>query len=205
MNEKILAALKEVREKSKKRNFSQSFDLIINLKEFDTKKTENRFSENVILPHNRGKDVEVVIFSDTIKSRDYKILTSEDVNRISKTKREVKKLVSKTDFFLAEPKMMPLIGKSLGSYFAPRGKMPTIITGDVKSTVQNLKKSIRIAVKASPVIQCSVGKENMKDEEIAENIETVLKFLETKLPKGKRNIGKVLLKLTMGKPVRLEV
>jgi len=205
MNEKILVALKELREKSKKRNFSQSFDLIINLKEFDTKKPENKFSENIILPYGRGKDAEVAVFSDSIKSKDYKIFTSIDVDRISKNKREAKNLASRTDFFLAEPKMMPLIGKSLGCYLAPRGKMPTIISGDEKSTVQNLKKTIRIVVKDSPVIQSLIGKENMKDEEIVENIEAILKFLETKLPKGKRNIGKVLLKLTMCKPVKLEV
>ena len=44
----------------------------------------------------------------------------------------------------------------------------------------------------------------MKDEQIAENIEAVLKSLEEKLPKGKHNIKEILLKLSMSKPIKVE-
>ena len=47
MRENVLKAIEELKEKSKKRNFSQTIDLIIILKEFDTKKTENKFTEDV--------------------------------------------------------------------------------------------------------------------------------------------------------------
>jgi len=205
MTEKILNAIKELREKSKKRKFPQSFDLIVSLKEFDTKKVENRLAEDVFLPNGRGRDAKVVVFSDTIKDLDCSVLTSEDINNLVKNKRETKKLVTDTDFFLAEAKMMPLIGKALGQFLAPRGKMPKIISGDEKALVKNYKKAVRIRIKDSPVVQCLVGKEDMKDEEIAGNIESVIKFLESKLPKGKHNIAKKLLKLTMGKPAKIEV
>jgi large subunit ribosomal protein L1 len=180
--------------------------LIISLKEFDIKKPENRFSEDVVLPHGKGKEAEVVVFSDSVKDVDCKVLTTEDVNRLAKSKRTAKKLVSTTDFFLAEPKLMPIIGKVLGAYLAPRGKMPKMFTpNEIKNLVKNYKKSVRLRVKDSPVVQCVVGKENMKDEEIAENIQEVIKTLEAKLPKGKHNIGNIMLKLTMGKPVKIEV
>ncbi|MFQ6055884.1 MAG: 50S ribosomal protein L1 [Methanosarcinales archaeon] len=205
MAEKILAAIKELREKSKKRNFSQTFDLIVSLKEFDTKKPENKFTEDVILPHGRGVDAEVVVFSDTIKDVDCKILTSEDINKLAKSKRDAKKLISNTDFFLAEPKLMPLIGKGLGQLLGPKGEMPKLLTGDAKSLIENYKKAVRVRIKDSPVIQCLVGKEKMGDEEIAENIEAIIKTLKVRLPKGKHNIGKILLKLTMSKPVKIEV
>ncbi len=64
---------------------------------------------------------------------------------------------------------------------------------------------MRIKVKDSPVISCLVGNEKMKDDEVAENVESILKFLETKLPKGKHNIKEVLLKMTMSQPVKIEV
>lgn len=76
---------------------------------------------------------------------------------------------------------------------------------EIKSLVKNYKKSIRVRIKDSPVVQCLVGKENMKDEEVVENVQEVIKALEAKLPKGKHNIGKTMLKLTMGKPVKIEV
>ena len=206
MNEKISAAIKELREKSKKRKFSQSFDLIISLKEFDIKKPENKFTEDVVLPHGRGGEAEVVVFSDSSKDLDCKILTSEELNNLAKSKRDVKKLAGSTDFFLSEPKLMPVVGKVMGASLAPKGKMPKMFTSDeIKGMIKNYKKSTRVKIKDSPVIQCLIGKEYMKDEEIAENIQEVLKFLETKLPKGKHNIGKILLKMTMEKPVKIEV
>ncbi|MGC8812775.1 MAG: 50S ribosomal protein L1 [Candidatus Aenigmatarchaeota archaeon] len=205
MKEKIMAKIKELREKSKKRNFLQSFDLIVNLKELDTKKPENKITEDVVLPHGRGSEAKVIVFSDTIKNVDAQILTSADVEKIGKNKRETRRIAKNTDFFLAEPKLMPLIGKYFGQFLGPRGKMPKIISGNVEKVVENYKKSVRIRIKDSPVVQCLVGKENMKDEEIAENVEAVIEALKAKLPKGKQNIKEVLLKLTMSKPVKIEV
>lgn len=203
MRDDILKTIKELREKSKKRNFSQTFDLIIGLKEFDTKKPENKFSEDVLLPRGRGKKANVVVFSDSLKDLDCEIFSSSDIQSFAKNKREARKLVSQTEFFLAEAPLMPLIGKSLGQILAPSGKMPRIISGEAGAMIKKLKDSVKIRVKDSPVIQCLVGKEEMKDDDIAENVEAVLNFLETKLPKGKHNIKEVLLKLTMSKPIKV--
>jgi len=203
MRENVLKAIEELREKSKKRNFSQTIDLIIILKEFDIKKQENKFAEDVYLPKGRGKPANVVVFSDNIKDIDCEILNSGELEVIGKNKRDAKKLVSGTQFFLAEAQMMPLIGKTLGQLLAPRGKMPKIVTGNINAIVKTLKNSVRIKVKDSPVIQCLIGKEDMKNEDIESNVDAILHFLETKLPKGKHNIGEVLLKFTMSEPVKV--
>ncbi len=205
MNENTLKAVKEARTGLKKRNFSQSFDLIVNLKLIDTKKSENKINEPFVLPNGRGKDAKVVLFADSVKDVDCQTYGSSDIDGLAKDKRELKKLSRITDFFLSEPKLMPVIGKSLGRVLAPRGKMPSIVAGNLKETVEKHKKSVRIRVKDSPVIQCIVGIESMKDEDIAENIDVVLKFLEKRLPKGRNNINKVLIKLTMGRPVKIEL
>jgi large subunit ribosomal protein L1 len=205
MDEKILNAIKELRDKSDKRNFSQSFDLIISLKEYDMKKPENKFTEDVVLPHGKGRESSVIVFADNIKDPGTDVFTTEHVNELMKNKRKAKKLVSSTDFFLAEAKLMPLVGKVLGQYVGPRGKLPKIITGDVNALVKNYKKSVRIRIKDAPVIQTIIGKEDMKDQEIVENVEAVLNYLKTRLPKGKNNIGKIMMKLTMGKPIKIEV
>ena len=204
MLEQIEKALNELKA-GEKRNFVQSVDLIISLKGVDLKKPESKFSEDIVLPHGRGKDARVVVFSDNLSNLGCDILATADIQRISSDKRGAKNLGEDTDFFLAEAPLMPLIGKSLGQVLAPRGKMPKVIMGDVKGLVENYKRSVRIAVKNSPVIQCFVGKEDTETGKIVENVETVLKFLETKLPRGRQNIGKVLLKLTMSKPVKVEV
>lgn len=205
MEEKILEAIKKLREISKKRNFVQTFDLIVNLKEIDMKKPENRINEEVILPHGKGEDSKVVVFSDTLKELDVKILRSSDIEELGKDKRKARKIIKQTDFFLAEPQLMPKIGKSLGQFLGPRGKMPKIISGDIKKQIESYKKSIRIRTKDSPVIQCAIGKENMEDRKVVENVKTVINFLKERLPKGGKNIKEVLLKLTMSKPVKIEV
>lgn len=205
MNEKTLSVIKELKEKSKKRNFPQTFDLIINLKELDLKKPESKINEEIVLPYGKGKESKVVVFSDSLKSKEAIILTSNDLEKLARQKREAKKLAQETDFFLAEAKLMPVVGRILGQSLGPKGKIPKVLSGDVSNLIKNYKKTVRVRIKESPVLQCAIGNEQMKDEEIVENITALLKSLETKLPKGKNNIGNVLLKLTMSKPIKLEV
>lgn len=204
MTENIVQAIEKLRNEEK-RNFSQTFDLIVSLKELDLKKPENKFSEDFILPHGRGKEAKVVVFSDNIKNADCEVLGNSEIQRLANEKRKIRKMVKETDFFLAEAQLMPLIGKVMGQTLAPKGKMPKILSGNISELVKNLKSSIKIRVKDTPVIQCMVGNEDMKTGEVAKNIESVLRFLETKLPQGRHNIKKVMLKLTMNKPIEVVV
>jgi large subunit ribosomal protein L1 len=135
-------AIKQLRE-SKKRKFSQTFDLIINLGNIDLKKPENKFSKNIILPHGRGKDIGVSIISDRIANA----ITKIELEKMSKDK--IKELVDKHEFFICEAPLMPLVGKILGRYLGPKGKMPTILPpgADPKKLVEDAKKSVRIKVR----------------------------------------------------------
>lgn len=202
----IKEAIKELRTNSKKRNFSQRVDLIINLKEFDTNKAENKLDEIFKLPKGTGKQTRITIFhSENIKVGNYKILKQSDIEALEKNKKELGNLINNTDFFLAEPKLMPIVGKYLGKYLAPRGLMPKPIIGDVNNFIKSIEGGVRLSIKKYPIIQTIVGIESMKDEEIEENINAVLEFLKTKLPKGKNNIKNIYLKFTMSKPVKIEV
>ncbi len=205
MNEKILKAVKELKEKSEKRNFSQTFDLIVSLKDIDMKKPESKINEDFPLPHSRGDDAKVIIFSDTQKFPDAEVMTGADINSLAANKRNAKKIARDTDFFLAEAKLMPLVGKVLGQSLGPRGKVPKLLIGNIPDLVKNYRHAVKLRTKDSPVIQCMTGNDKMPDEQIAENIEAVVNFLAHKLPQGKNNIGKVLLKMTMSKPIRVEV
>lgn len=202
MNEDILNAVKEARTKSKERNFSQSFDLIVNLRLMDLKKPGNRINEIFTLPKGRGKEATVILFTNGSNDVGCKTYGKDDIEKMSKNKRALKTLAKTTDFFLSEPQLMPVIGKNLGTALAPRGKMPAMVANDIKGAVKAKKDSVRIKVKESPVIQTIIGVDNMKDEDVAENAEAVINFLEKRLPKGKNNIGKIMIKMTMGKTVK---
>ncbi len=202
--ENIVEAISKLREGGKKRNFSQSIDLIVNLKNIDVRKSENKINEIVELPNGRGKPASIVIFSDTAKGEDFKVINTSELEVLAKDERGSRKLGSSVDFFLAEPKMMPIVGKNLGKVLAPRGKMPVLIAGELNSLVKRYKNSVRVKIKDSPVIQCRVGAEMMGDDKLAENVEVVKKFLEKRLPKGRNNIKNIYVKFTMSKPVKIE-
>ena len=64
MKEEILEAVKKAKEDSKPRNFTQSIDVVITIKDLDVKKPENRIDEEVFLPNGRGKDVKVAFIAE---------------------------------------------------------------------------------------------------------------------------------------------
>jgi large subunit ribosomal protein L1 len=201
----LLESIKKVRE-VKKRNFNQTFDLIINLKEIDLKKTENKIDENFILPKGTGKEVSITLFSEAAKKIEgCKIVKDFEIENLVKNKKTIKKLINETNFFLSEPKLMPVVGKYLGKFLAPRRMMPKPVTGNVNEIIEGMKKSIKIVMDKQPIIHTIVGSEKMDDKDVEENIKSLLSYLEKKLPRGKHNIKNVYLKTTMGHPVKLEV
>jgi large subunit ribosomal protein L1 len=200
----ILENIKKVRE-SKKRNFNQTFDLIINLKELDLKKAENKIDEHFTLPKGSGKEASITLFSDSAKKIEgCKIIKGGEIESLGKKKKDLKKVIKETDFFLSEPKLMPVVGKHLGKYLAPRGMMPKPVAGDVNKVIEGTKKSVKIKFDKQPIIHTIVGSEKMDDKDIEENIKALLTFLQKKLPRGKNNIKSVYLKTTMGHPIKIE-
>ena len=196
----VAEAVDVLKQTAKKRNFTQSFDLIINLKNIDLRKPENKFSREVALPHGRGKEAAVGIFSDTINGA----VSRNDIDQMGK--KEIRKLVHSSEFFLSEAPLMTLIGKSLGKYLGPVGKMPSPFPAglkDVSPLVATKKRSVRIKLRDSPTIQVPVGTEQMETSAVEENARQVLTTLEGVLPKGRNQIKNVGLKLTMTKPVAI--
>ncbi|NOZ59583.1 MAG: 50S ribosomal protein L1 [Euryarchaeota archaeon] len=210
--EKIVRAVGEARKASKKRNFTQSFDLAINLRDVDMSKPENRLSEEVVLPKGRGKPVKVaVIAGDELalaaKEHADLVITKEELEELAKDKKKAKKLANDIDFFIAQAELMPTIGRFLGPVLGPRGKMPKPVppNAPIAAIVERLRRTVRLRTKDKPVIHVAVGSEEMSDEEIAQNVEAVLSHLERKLDKGMGNIKSVYIKTTMGPSVRVEV
>jgi len=206
--EKILEAIKKARD-TKKRNFKQSFVLTINLKNIDLKKPENRIKTEIKLSNILEKESKIGVFADMLlpqaKSLENVIVIRKDqIESYAKNKKAAKKLAEQCFSFLAEAPLMPLIGKSLGQVLAPKNQMPVPIppTADLKSIIEQRKNVIKIQLKESPTIHLRVGTEDMDDEKIAENIDSVIKVVLSSLPKGKESIKNYIVKLTMGKPIK---
>jgi len=200
-------ALEEIRKNSKERKFDQSVDLIVNLKKFDVKKTQiNIF---VALPH-RIKEKKICGF---IENKSDLIETIPKANFISyKSKKDIKKLVKQFDFFIASAPLMPSVATTFGRVLGPAGKMPSPKLGiimnenekDIKDVLNKINNVIRIQTK-EPSIKIVIGKEKMKDEDIIENIKVAHSAIVNELPNKKENVKSVMIKLTMGKPIKVEI
>ena len=129
--------IKQLRESSKKRKFNQRVDLIVNLKDFNLKKPENRIDEVLMLPKGPGKQTKITVFADNIKAIEgCTIYKKADIEKLSTNKKELKKTIAETSFFLAEPPLMAVVGKFLGKFLAPIGKMPKPLVGDPKKMIE---------------------------------------------------------------------
>jgi len=206
IEEQIKQALVELR-KGEARKFDQTADLIINLQKFDIKKSQlNIF---VQVPH-KVKDKRICGFFET-KHSTVETITPGDFKNYS-DKKALKKLVSKFDFFIAQASIMPKVASIFGKVLGPAGKMPSPQLGilmDVNDkAIEDLKKkinnSIKIRIKEAS-IKLAIGKQSMKDEEIAENVVAVYNAVMKELPKGKDNIKNLELKFTMTKPQKIKI
>ncbi len=213
--EAFLKALKELREKSKKRNFDQSVDLVVTLKSLDLKKANNRREFFVVLPKPLSKTVKICAlvgpetYEDAKKYCDTVIL-ADDFDKYAKNPKLAKKLAKEHEWFIAQANIMAKVAAAFGRILAPRGKMPNPKAGavfppkaDLKSLTDKLKRTIKVSIKKKPVVQARIGVESMNDEEIAENAAFFFENLVHNLPNEKNNIKEVLLKFTMSSPVKV--
>ncbi|MDP2909396.1 MAG: 50S ribosomal protein L1 [Nanoarchaeota archaeon] len=210
--EDILNAIKKARESSKKRKFSQTFDLVINLCNLNLKIPEENINTFIILPQGKGKKSKICALVDKelatqAKSVCDKTITKDEFPHYTE-KKVLRKLANEYDYFLAQANLMVDVAKFFGKVFGPRGKMPSPKAGcivppnmDLKMVYNKLQKTVRLQTKNEQAVKCPIGTEDMADEQLQENISTVYNSVVGMLPKDVQNIKNMMLKLTMGSPV----
>jgi large subunit ribosomal protein L1 len=209
----ISRALGELRKGITKKKFTQSIDLVVRLREVDLKKPENRINEAIPLPNPPEQALKVcVIASGDLATRAKAagadmLVGRQEIDNLAKDKKGARKLAQQYDFFIAEAPLMPLVGRALGSFLGPRGKMPTPVPPNaaIDQIIANHRKMVRVRMREQPVLQCRVGTEAMPDEKLVENIQAVVSRIEQKLERGFKNIGEILVKGTMSKPVKISL
>ena len=212
MNEEnILKALQAARE-SKKRNFKQSIDLMLSFKGLDMKKAEHKIKAEVMLPHLPRMEKIGLMVDNLIpkaqKLENVRVIRKEEIEGLARDKKSAKKLANECAGFIAEAPLMPLIGKSLGPVLSPRNMMPAPVPAnleDLKGAVEKRMKIVRVQIRDSPTIQLRIGTEEMDDKKVAENARAAIDAVIAALPKNEENMKKIVIKTTMGKPVKVEM
>jgi len=203
---KIKEALTELR-KEKERKFNQTVELIINLKGIDHKKDQVSFIVN--LPH-KFKEKKVCAFL-TEKSKLVDSITEVQFAKYSE-KKELKKIVRNYDYFISAAKLMPKVATTFGKVLGPAGKMPSPQLGilpieneqSIQAMLDKINSSLKIRLK-EPSLKIPIGKQDMKDEDIIQNINAVFHTAINALPKKKENLKNTMIKFTMTKPYKVEI
>ena len=204
-------AIKQAKESDKDHKFTHSIEMITVFRDIDVKKGF-ALNETVQLPNKMNKPAQVCIMASgdmgtkAKKANADRVMNEEEITKIGSNKRESRKFINKYDFFLADTKLMPTIGKVLGQLLGPRGKMPTPIpfNASIESFLERFRDSIKIRTKGSLSLSCKIGDETMDDDALASNANTIISSIEKKLPNGSKNIKKIMFKTTMGKVIQIE-
>jgi large subunit ribosomal protein L1 len=208
---RIIEAVKTAIEKAPPRKFSESVDITINLKNIDMAQPKNRIDETILLPNGTGKKVGIAVLGKgdiTTQAKESGvdlIIGPEEIERLGGEPREARTMANSYRFFLADTSVMPAVGRFLGPRLGPRGRMPMPIPSgtDIRPIVERLRNSVKIRTKDKKVFHVKVGSTEMPPEQIAENIDVVLKRVESVLEQGALNVRSVYVKTTMGHPERV--
>ena len=200
--------IKGAKEATKERKFTQAIELIINFKDIDVKKGF-ALNEVVQLPKTSSPATVCIIATGDmgLKAKAAKadsVIGTEELEKFGGNKRESRKFINKYDFFLADTQVMPIVGKTLGQLLGPRGKMPTPVPfdADIVAFLARFRTSIKVRTRASLSVSAKIGDITMDDADLAINAHTVLAAVERKLPNGEKNVKRIMIKTTMGKPVK---
>ena len=209
-NKSLKKAIEDALETGKgKRKFKQTVEMAINFRGIDFTKPENRINLEIPLPQGRGKEVKVAVFADGQAATEAKkagadlIIHGDEIEQYGKNKAEFKKLANQY-VFLAEPKLMMLVGRHLGQVLGTRGKMPKPLVGkDIKGLIDRARRVIILKNKGKymPVLHAPIGTEDMDVDKLVENAMAVLEAVKSKVSDS--NIKNVYVKLTMGNAVKV--
>ncbi len=229
-DEVILDAIQEAKDNSvltkedkpdKERNFDETIDLIVIVRDIDLNNPNNRIDRELLLPNpikGNKSNVCFIVKDDMevfLKDEGYPVINDDRLQELqSESNKEKKKLVKQYDYFVARGDLMVNVARTLARFLGQQGKMPKpqpkgfgVIRPDedLEEYLKRLPRVVKISMKKHLQVQTKVGKKSQDNEQILENINSVLSFLDSQLPYGiTTNVEKIYMKTTMGQPVKME-
>merc|ERR1711915_524099 len=205
--EAVNAVLTQAAEK--RRGFTETVELQIGLKNYDPQK-DKRFSGTVKLKRVPRPKMSVCILGDQqhcdqAKSLGLDCMSADDLKKLNKDKKKVKKLAKSFDAFIASDTLIKQIPRLLGPGLNKAGKFPTLVThsDDMNQKVDDLKATIKFQMKKVLCLSVAVGNVGMTDEELVQNVHLAMNFLVSLLKKHWQNVKSLHIKSTMGPVQRL--
>jgi len=201
--------LLEYSTETKKRNFIETVELQIGLKNYDPQR-DKRFSGTVRLPTVPRPGMSICVLGDQhdidrAKHLGHDSMSVDDLKKLNKNKKLIKKLARKYDAFLSSETLIKQIPRILGPGLSKAGKFPTPIShaDDLAAKVNEVKSTIKFQLKKVLCMGVAVGNVQMSEDELISNIMLAINYLVSLLKKGWQNVGSLVIKGTMSPPNRL--
>jgi len=190
----------------KKRGFTETIELQIALKNYDPVK-DKRLSGVVRLPIAPKKAFTCCIIGDAkdidrAKAAGVPSMTQDDLKKLKKDKKLVKKLANSYDAFLASGTLIRMIPRLLGPGLNKAGKFPSVLGAneDITEKIEGLKASIKFQLKSKKALCMGVAVANvsMSAADVQANTTLAVNFLVSLLSKNWQQVKRLYIKSTMG-------
>jgi len=207
--EAIAALMKHSQEK--KRNFTETIELQIALKNYDPNK-DKRFSGTVRLPVAPKQKFTVAVIGDAkhldeAKKAGIQGYSQDDLKKLKKDKKLVKKLANAHNAFLASSTLIRMIPRIVGPGLNKAGKFPSALgsNDDIMEKVEAQKASVKFQLKSKKALNLGVAVANvqMTEAEILTNIILAVNFFVSLLSKNWQQVKRIYIKSTMGPSHRI--
>lgn len=196
-------------QETKKRNFLETVELQVGLKNYDPQR-DKRFSGTLKLPQVPRPNMTICIFGDAFdvdraKSVGVDAMSVDDLKKLNKNKKLIKKLAKKYNAFVASEVLIKQIPRLLGPTLSKAGKFPTPVShnDDLYSKVTDVKSTIRFQLKKVLCLAVAVGNVEMEQDILVNQIMMASNFLVSLLKKNWQNVGSLVIKSTMGPSFRI--
>jgi len=184
------------------------------LKNYDPTK-DKRFAGTVKLPIAPRTKFSVGIIGDAKHINDAKaagipesqILSEDDLKKMKKDKKLVKKLANSHHAFLASASLIRKIPRLLGPGLNKAGKFPAVLgaNDNILEKVEAQKSSVKFQLKSKKALCLGVAVANvgMSEADIEANISLSINFLVSLLTKNWQKVKRLYIKSTMGPSHRI--
>jgi large subunit ribosomal protein L10Ae len=193
----------------KKRNFTETIEMQVTLKNYDPQR-EKRFSGTFKLPTVPRPNLKCCMLGNAAHCEQadrigIDHMSVEDLKKLNKNKKLVKKLAKKYDFFLSSDNMIKQIPRLLGPGLTKAGKFPTLLSSsdDMQEKIDEVKSTIKFQMKKVMCLHVAVGNTELSKQQNIVNVQLAANFLASLLKKQWQNIGVIYIKSTMGPSMQI--
>jgi len=193
----------------KVRKFMETIELQVTLKSYDPRK-DKRFAGTFKLPVAPRPNMKICLLGneddcDSARKINSPCMNVDDIKKLNKNKKLVKKLAKKYDAFIASQNLIKKIPRLMGPGLNRAGKFPSVLgsNDDIEVKLNEIRSTVKFQLKKVICMNVAVGNVSMTHAQLKTNIKLACNFLVSLLKKAWQNIKCLYIKSTMGPPFQI--